>query len=149
MTAELDEPLRVLKREFDLLARALSTAIYRRIWRDVLTKIQDMLWSDVLVRQSFTTLGATQFARDLQALYAIIDRHIPDGSAAMSTIQDGVKLLSLPMEPTGNSLSLQQASDRIFTDNTQAKRVLEELDIETLSPPNARKILQRRVENSD
>jgi len=47
----------------------------------------------------------------------------------------------------GAGLSLKEASDRVFTDNTEAKKVLEELDIEILTPANARHILQRRVEN--
>ncbi|KAI1495747.1 RINT-1/TIP-20 [Biscogniauxia marginata] len=167
VTAELDEPLRVcshtdfaehsanrsqiLKRNLTFLASALSTAVNRRIWREALEKLQDMLWADVLMRQNFTTLGAAQFVRDLQTIFSLIDRHIPDGSLIMGTLQDGAQLLSLPLEAeSGNGgVTLQQASDRIFTDNTEAKLILAELGLDSLTPANARKILQRRVENSD
>ncbi|KAI1170401.1 RINT-1 family protein [Nemania sp. FL0916] len=158
ITAELDEPLKILKRNLTFLASALSTAVYRRIWRIALEKLQDMLWSDVLLRQNFTTLGAAQFVRDLQAIFSLVDRHIPDGSQVLSTLQDGAQLLSLPVEANNDDdgggggsgiITLQQASDRIFTDNAEAKKTLADLDLEALTPANARKILQRRVEYSE
>lgn len=109
-----------------------------------------MLWSDVLMSQSFTTLGAAQFMRDLHAIIALIERYIPDGSSGMSSLHDGVKLLNLPIEPREEgAVSLKVASDRVFTDNTEAKKLLDELEIDSLSPANARHILQRRVENSE
>jgi hypothetical protein len=108
-----------------------------------------MLWGDVLLRQNFTTLGAAQFLRDLQAIFSLVDRHIPDGSLIMGTLQDGAQLLNLPTESSSGGVTLQQASDHIFTDNTEAKKTLAELDLELLTPANARKILQRRVENSE
>ncbi|KAI0599764.1 RINT-1 family protein [Biscogniauxia sp. FL1348] len=149
VTAELDEPLRILKRNLTFLASVLSTAVYRRIWREAIEKLQDMLWADVLMRQNFTTLGAAQFVRDLQAIVSLIDRSIPDGSLTMGTIQDGAQLLSLPLEAENGGVTLQQASDRIFTDNTEAKLILADLGLDSLTPAHARKILQRRVENSE
>lgn len=99
--------------------------------------------------QSFTTLGAAQFARDLDTISSLVDRHIPDGSAALGTLQDGSRLLNLPLETSDGAVSLQQASDRVFTDNSEAKKLLAELGLESLTPANGRKILQRRVENSE
>lgn len=88
--------------------------------------------------------------RDLHAIFSMIDRYIPDGSFALAHLGDAVKLLNLPVEQPGEgAMSLKMASDRIFTDNTEAKMALEELDVDTLTPANARHILQRRVENSD
>ncbi|KAI2627715.1 TIP-1 family-domain-containing protein [Hypoxylon sp. NC1633] len=149
VTPELDEPLSIIKRNLTFLAAALSTAVYRRVWREALDKVQDMLWANILMTQSFTTLGAAQFMRDLEAITSLIDRHIPDGSAALGTLLDGSALLNLPIEVENGAVSLQQATDRVFTDNTEAKKLLTELDLESLTPANARKILQRRVENSE
>lgn len=137
-----------MKRNLTFLAPALSTAVYRKVWREALERLQEMLWSGVLLRHNFTTLGAAQFVRDLQAIFSIVDRNIPDGSAAMTQLQEGAQLLSLPLEFDNGNLTLQQASDRIFTDNTEARKLLEEMGIETLGPANARLILPRRVENS-
>ncbi|KAI0006733.1 RINT-1 family protein [Xylariaceae sp. FL0662B] len=150
ITPELDEPLTILKRNLTVLASTLSTAVYRRVWREALEKLQDILWANVLMAQSFTTLGAAQFVRDLQAIFSLVDRNITDGSLSMCTLQDGAQLLSLPLEVDGDGgVTLQEASDRIFTDNTEAKKVLAELGLDSLTPTNARKILQRRVENSE
>ncbi|KAI0165241.1 TIP-1 family-domain-containing protein [Hypoxylon sp. FL1284] len=149
VTPELDEPLTILKRNLTFLASTLSTAVYRRVWREALEKLQDTLWANILMTQRFTTLGAAQFTRDLDAVSSIIDRHIPDGSVALGTLQDGVSLLNLPLEIGGGETSLQEATDRVFTDNSEAKKLLAELGLESLTPANARKILQRRVENSE
>ncbi|XXH01360.1 hypothetical protein Hte_007718 [Hypoxylon texense] len=149
ITPELDEPLTILKRNLTFLASALSTAVYRRVWREALDKLQDLLWANILMTQSFTTLGAAQFARDLDTISSLIDRHIPDGSAALGTLQDGSRLLNLPLEASDGGVSLRQASDRVFTDNSEAKKLLAELGLESLTPTAARKILQRRVENSE
>jgi hypothetical protein len=152
-----------MKRNLDFLSRALGTAPFRRVWRQALDRLQDMLWSEVLMRQNFTTLGAAQFSRDLSAVAALVDRYIPGGSGALTGLWDGARLLGLPdelppregqgeeegEEGGRHRLTLKEASGRVFTDNAEAKKVLEELGIETLTPANARNILQRRVENSD
>jgi hypothetical protein len=151
VSPELDEPLHVLTRNLDFLARALSTASYRRVWREALGKLQDQLWNEVLVHKSFTTFGAAQFMRDGSSVLALVDRYIPGGSSAMSTLYEGMRLLSLPVEAEGEekTLTLREVSDRIFQDNDEARKVLEELQLGELSPPQARRILQQRVENSD
>jgi RAD50-interacting protein 1 len=138
-----------MKRNLDFLSRALGTAVFRRILRESLEKLQDMLWTDVLMRQSFTALGAAQFLRDLHAILTLVERYVPDASSPFTSLSDGTKLLNLPLETQGGVMSLRQASDRIFTDNSEAKMVLQELDIDSLTPANARHILQRRVENSE
>lgn len=150
ITPELDEPLRILKRNLDFLSKALSTASFRRVWHDALDKLQETLWSNVLLRQSFTTLGAAQFAHDGAALFSLIDRYIPGGSSALDALREGMQLLNLPASAEGAAgVTLKDASDRAFTDNDEARRVLEELGLETLTPLNARYILQRRVENGE
>ncbi|GJN71302.1 hypothetical protein PLICBS_005365 [Purpureocillium lilacinum] len=158
ITPELDEPLRILKRNLDFLSRALSTASFRRVWHDALDKLQDTLWNGVLLKQSFTTLGAAQFAHDGAAIFALVDRYIPGGSAALEALREGMRLLNLPASadpaadgegaPAG-TITLKDASDRAFTDNDAARKVLEELGLEALTPLNARHILQRRVENNE
>ena len=67
----------------------------------------------------------------------------------MSHLQDGIRLLNLPLEKEEGTLTLKEASDRVFVDNDEARKVLEELNLEALTPPNARYILQRRIENSE
>ena len=149
ISPELDEPLHILTRNLEFLVRALSTATYRRVWREALARLQDQLWQEILLRQSFTTFGAAQFLRDGSAIFAVVDRYIPGGSAAMTTLHEGMRLLNLPVETEGGDLTLKQASDRVFVDNDEARKVLEELQLESLTPQNARYILQRRVENSE
>ncbi|KLU84774.1 RINT-1 family protein [Magnaporthiopsis poae ATCC 64411] len=159
ISPELDEPLRIIKRNLDFLHRALSTAAFRRVWREALDKLNDALWDGVLMGHSFTAFGAAQFARDLQAVTSLVERYIPDGSAMLLSVQEGIRLLSLPLDPPGDAednsraggqsvITLRQANDRILMDDADARKLLEELGIETLTLANARHILQRRVEVS-
>lgn len=84
----------------------------------------------------------------------MVDRYVPDGSAAMAFLADAVQLLNLPVELPEDEeevggMTLARASDRVFTDNNEARAVLEELGLEMLEPAHARRVLQNRVENSD
>ncbi|KAL7898108.1 TIP-1 family domain-containing protein [Trichoderma sp. SZMC 28014] len=154
ITPELDEPLSVLKRNLEFLGKALSAASFRRVWRDALEKLQDLLWTSILTRQTFTTLGAAQFAHDCTSIFSLVDRFIPNGSAALESLREGLVLLNLPATTATESedaaaITLKQASDRAFTNNDEARAVLEELQLVALTPLNARQILQRRVENNE
>lgn len=132
------------------LAPALSTAVYRRVWREALDKLQSLLWNDVLMSNSFTGLGALQFAHDVEAVAVLVDRYVPDGSASLETLRDAARVLSLGFEPVEDGVSsLYQASDCFFKDNTEAKMALEKLGADSLTPANARNIVQKRVENKD
>ncbi|OAA64702.1 rint-1/tip-1 [Niveomyces insectorum RCEF 264] len=154
ITPELDEPLRVLDRSIAFLGRTLSTAALRRTLRGALAQLQSLLWSDVLLAQPFTARGAARFARDMDAVEALVEQRVPHGAAALAGLRAGVRLLNLPVvapvhpSPPDTNITLQEASDRVFTDNTAAKQVLQALGLSMLTPANARLILQRRVENS-
>ncbi|PFH61966.1 hypothetical protein XA68_15628 [Ophiocordyceps unilateralis] len=150
ITPELDEPLRILKRNLDFVSRALSTASFRRVWHRALDWLQDMLWNGVLMRQSFTTLGAAQFAYDGGAIFALVDRYMTAGPSALEALSEGMRLLNLPVSSAdGSVMTLKEASDRAFTSNDEARRLLEALGFDALTPMNARQILERRVENED
>lgn len=97
----------------------------------------------------FTASGAAQFMRDVHAVSSLVERYIPDGSSSLSSVNDALLLLNLPVEAQEGTMSLRQATDRVFTDNSEAKKVLDELEIDSLTPANARQILQRRVENAE
>lgn len=127
--------------------------MFRRVWREALEKLNNTLWADVLMSHRFTATGAAQFRRDVHAILALIERYIPDGSGALGSLSEALGLLNLPVavdrQEEGAGISLKRATDRVFTDNTEAKKVLEELEIDSLTAANARQILQRRVENAE
>ncbi|KIH89022.1 hypothetical protein SPBR_06608 [Sporothrix brasiliensis 5110] len=155
ITPELDEPLRIIRRNLEFLARALGTVPLRRVVRGAFEKLQDHLWGDVLMANKFTTLGAAQFARDISAVVSTVERQVPLGSTALEGLREGVALLNLPVSVPADassddraSITLQQANDRMFVDNTEAKKLLQELQLTTLTPSTGRNIIQRRIESS-
>jgi len=134
------------------LHKALASATFRRIWHESLDTLQDLLWNEVLMRERFTTLGAAQFYRDLTAIWAIIDEHIPHGSSSalgMPKLKEGAQLLNLPIVARDGLMSVSGAYDRVYADNTEARKVIDELGYSTITYFDARLVLQRRVEASD
>ncbi len=134
------------------LHKALASAPFRRIWHEALDTLQDLLWNEVLMRERFTTLGAAQFYRDLTAIWAIIDEYIPEGSSlalGMPKLREGSQLLNLPIVAHDGLMSLSNAYDRVYADNTEARKVIDELGFSTITYVDARLVLQRRVEASD
>ena len=138
-----------MKRDLSFLQRALGTAVFRRVWREALEKLNSTLWSDVLMNHKFTASGAAQFMRDVHAISALVEGFIPDGSSSLSSLSDALRLLNLPVDVEEGGLSLKRATDMVFTDNSEAKKALDELEVDALTPANARQILQRRVENAE
>ncbi len=98
----------------------------------------------------FTASGAAQFRQDMRAISSLVEHYIPDGSSSLGSLCDALQLLNLPVEAAEESaLSLKQATDLAFTGNAEAKTILDQLEIDSLTPANARQILQRRVENAE
>jgi RAD50-interacting protein 1 len=134
------------------LHKALATAPFRRIWREALNSLQDLLWNEVLIRERFTTLGAAQFYHDLTAIWAVIDDYIAGGSSSalgMLKLREGAQLLNLPVVERDGPMSVSSAYNRVFADNAEAKKVIDELGFSTITYIEARLVLQRRVEASD
>jgi hypothetical protein len=100
ISAELDPALRLLTDYLTFLHKALGKVPLRRVCRQLCHAIQTFLWDQLLVRNSFSTAGATQLKTDLVALCAIIDQYVGSGQAerGMRRLHDGVALLSLPVK---------------------------------------------------
>lgn len=143
----------ILKQHMTFLHKALAYPSFRRIWRAAFDNLQDHLWNEVLIRQDFTTLGATRFGKDLLAIQSVVDSVAAETGTAfgMPKLKEGVSLLNLPLEIEGHDpgLSLKGASHSVFAGNAEAEEVLQKLGMTHLSRVDARAILQRRVEASD
>jgi len=134
----------------EFLHKTLADAPFRRIWRQCLESLQDLLYREVLLRQDYTTLGATRFARDVAAIQSLTDVFTSRAGAGnvlgMPKLMEAATLLSLPIEAGANQMSLAEASKEIFATNKQAIEALESLGIYRLTNYEARSILARRVE---
>ncbi|OAX84246.1 hypothetical protein ACJ72_01386 [Emergomyces africanus] len=159
---ELAAVLRVLPAEISFLHRLLAMAPLRRITRQVLLSIQTYIWDNVLMRNTFSTTGASQLACDVDNICKVVDMATGNGMESryvMQKLKDALLLLNLKIKPareanetsTGGGdqtpdLSLWEVEKRIFANNESARSLLVELNIETLSEAEARAVLERRVE---
>lgn len=115
------------------------------------------------MREKFTRLGAAQFYRDLAAVWELVDVYITDASTSslgMPKLREACILLNLPEASTRRAseagerqeqdtthpprMTLEEATEKVFADNTMAKEVLDELRFRHLSAQEARQVLDRR-----
>ncbi|KAG2412218.1 hypothetical protein HFD88_009775 [Aspergillus terreus] len=166
-TSDLAPVMRTLSTEISFLSRTLGVAPLRRIVRQVLLSIQTHIWSNVLMRNTFSAAGAAQLISDMEHLCGVVDAAL--GSAAQAggsmkvlrKLSEGLLLLGLETsapkdassEEDGDSpdekvagLGLWDVEKRLFKDNESARVVLADLGVETLTEAEARSVLERRAE---
>lgn len=134
------------------LHKTLATPYFKHIWRDCLDTLQEMLWNELLLRETFSTLGAAQLMRDLKSILAVVSSFLAEGSRSylgMPKLREGVELLNLPLEAGEGTVLISEASNDIFANNKLAKNMLIKLGFTSIDYKDAREILKRRVEISD
>ena len=155
LSAELDATVQQLNGYLSFLSKVLSQAPLRRIARHVAQTIETFLWDSVLMRNSFSTSGIAQFQRDVEAIWATIDRWLGNGQGemAMRKLKESLILLNLPLEDASDDendeaglVTLQEVDRRVFEDQAGAREVLDELGLEVLELREVRNVLQRIIE---
>jgi len=112
-----------------------------------LDTLQDLIFSELLLKQEFTTLGAARLSNDLDSIEQLMDRWADMG---MPKLRQGVQLLNLPLSAEEDSpITLMEASGAIYSTNAEADEILKKLGLDQISRNDARAILARRVEASE
>lgn len=133
----------------EFLRRTLADAPFRRIWRDALNSLQDLLFNDVLLRQDFTTLGAAQLRFDFNTIQNTIERTIKftdDSSLAMPKLREAIALLNIPQEAEDGREPLKEISEEIFGTAQRTAEALDRLGMKHLTNGEARMVLAKRLE---
>ena len=156
LSAELDTSVQLLNNFLSFLSQALAQAPLRRITRQLCLSMQTFLWDSVLMRYTFSAAGTSQFTRDIEIIWQTINHWLgqQQGELGMRKLKEALVLLNLPekIEEEGDGsagevgLGLWEVEKRIFRDNESAREVLEELGLEVLSEPEARNVLERRIQ---
>lgn len=164
-SVDLAEFTRGLTIELKFLSRVLAAAPLRRITRQLLLASQTYLWDNILMRNTFSAAGASQFSADLEHICATTDASIgvpsgeTDAKHVVQKLQEGLLLLGLQATSKGEStrkgsidvdtqtnMDLWEVEKRLFANNESAREILKELGIEMLSEAQARIVLERRAE---
>ncbi|KAL4946138.1 hypothetical protein BDV06DRAFT_235370 [Aspergillus oleicola] len=158
-TADLASAMRTLSTTISFLSRALGVAPLRRIVRQVLLSTQTYIWSNVLLRNTFSATGAAQLTSDIDHLHSVVDAALGSAVQAggskviLQKLNEGLLILNLESQSPEESeagydkgLGLWAVEKRLFKDNESAREMLAELGIETLTESEARSVLEKRVE---
>lgn len=162
-SADLAPALRTLSTNLSFLSHALGVAPLRRIVRQVLLPIQNFLWANIIMRNTFSLAGTSQLASDVGHICSVVDSSLGaagragDSIRAMTKLSEALLLLGLSSGASGqegeeqgadedDKLNLWDVEKRLFKDNETARVVLGELDVENLTEAEARTVLERRVE---
>ena len=156
LTAELDAVIQLLDENLAFLSKVLAQAPLRRIVRQAALAIQAFFWDSVLMRYTFSASGIAQFTRDIEVVWETIDRWVPgqQGETGMRRLKEALMLINLPdnrdqvntQDEDAPALGLWQVENRVFSNNENARLVLEELGLEVLSESDARNVLERRID---
>ncbi|KAI9643312.1 hypothetical protein NHQ30_007931 [Ciborinia camelliae] len=152
ISAELDQPLQIMKEKLAYLEKTISYPAFMRIWRQAISALEDLLFNEVLLRQDFTTLGAARFSQDLKGIQSIIGAYLPldNSTFMMSRLTQGIALLNLPIEASDEEgMSLSEAAEKIYAGREFCEGVLARLHLDLLDNPSARQIILRRVEANE
>ncbi|KAK2831885.1 hypothetical protein FQN49_007073, partial [Arthroderma sp. PD_2] len=101
---DLVQTLRLLTADLLFLSRTLAVAPRRRIANHILLAIQAYIWDSILMRNSFSTIGAAQLSIDVANICDTVDTAIRvkagEAHAARTTqrLQDGLSLLGLKIK---------------------------------------------------
>lgn len=159
-SSDLAPVMRTLSTNISFLSRVLGVAPLRRIIRPLLHPVQNYIWSNVLMNNTFSAAGVAQLASDVDHLSSVVDVALgPAGNQGdsirlLKKLNEGILLLGLDAaqhiyatEQEEKTLpGLWEVEKRLFKDNESAREVLAELGIETLTETEARAVLERRVE---
>lgn len=156
--------LRSVSSELTFLSQVLAPAPLRRISRQLLLSIQTYIWDYILMRNSFSTIGASQLSLDVDNICDAVGLAVGESniecSRVIQKLRDGLLLLGLkirddPSNPPQTSaqnmgsnvdMDLWEAEKRLFTSNESGRAALADLGIETLTETEARAVLEKRVE---
>jgi RAD50-interacting protein 1 len=122
-TSTLDPTLHLLSTFLPFLAKCLAPSPLRRAVRHLCLVIQKYLLDKMLLHQSFSTSGAAQFKTDVTSIERVVDactRFPGDAARAMDRLKEGIQLLGLPIEPTGQ-----------HTDSTNPSPAKDDPDVDT------------------
>jgi len=162
-SADLAPAMRTLSTNISYLSRALGVAPLRRITRQVLIPIQNFIWGNILMRNTFSAAGASQLISDVDHLCSVVDSslgsigHAGDSIRTIKKLNEGLLLLGLNAQKQDEAetpeeekeegrFSLWDVEKRLFKDNESAREMLAELEIENLTEAEARTVLEKRVE---
>ena len=159
ITAEMDSVLQQLNIFLGFLSKILAEAPLRRVCRQLAISMQNFFWDSILMRYTFSRYGSAQVARDVSAIWEVMDRYMGNSqnSLSMRKLAEGLELLNMPLKysqdankddksPETEDTVILDVEKRMFRDNETAREVLEELGLEVLSESEARNLLERRIE---
>ncbi len=132
----------------EFLRRALSEVVFRRICRAAVGSLQNTLFKDVLLTQSFTQLGAARFKFDVSILQDVIDSVMAPATAPLTRLTEGAILLNLPVADGGSEPLKEACKDILHGTEDAAERRLEDVGASNLTVVEARAVLKSRVENT-
>ncbi|BHF70272.1 RAD50-interacting protein 1 [Sparganum proliferum] len=128
------------------LAKLLHPSLFARVWKPLFSRLNQYLYSQVIRRNHFTTVGAAQLQYDIaQCLRAIVLTYTDKAEDYIGECLDACKLLTLPQ---GVVELLKEELKATLTPGSRASSALMpliELGISRLSPDEVYEILLLRL----
>lgn len=95
LSPALCEPISRLNAELHGLRQSLPPSSLRRVWPPVAAAVDELLYSQLVRRSTFSSGGARQLHRDVSALVALFHPLTPNPHASLRRLHESVQLLTL------------------------------------------------------
>ncbi len=118
------------------LRKAVADAPFRRIWRESLDSLQDLLFHDVILKHDFSTHGAAQLKCDIEAIQTVIDgciKYESGSSLSMPKLKEAVDLLNIPVKAEDGQKTLKEIGEAIFAGGLHTQMALQDLGMVQLT----------------
>lgn len=121
----------------------------RRICRQAFSDLEELLWSEVLLKQDFTSLGSAQFKQDILAIEDMAHAYFSSSTiVVMHRLMEAVELLSLPVH-NKHGPPLKDAVSAVFGTPDELSALIETFQFTMITASDAKLILQRRREATE
>ncbi|KTW31238.1 uncharacterized protein T551_01310 [Pneumocystis jirovecii RU7] len=133
----------------NFLKKALSYLTFLRIYKQFSLNIENLLWNKVILKNTFSARGGTQFTRDIWELWTTCSKYVEKPEQNMKRLEDACTLLSLHSSNDNHIKSISSVGAIVFDlykSPEEKTQYLKEIGVKCINIAETRNILQRRID---
>ncbi|KAG4305774.1 hypothetical protein PORY_000684, partial [Pneumocystis oryctolagi] len=149
VSVEMVDALTLTDSMLNFLKRALSHLAFLKIYRQFSLNVENLLWNKIILKNTFSVRGGTQFSRDMWEFWAVCSRYVEKPEQNMKKIEDASVLLSLRSSDDHHEKSISTVGSVIFDlykSLEEKTQYLRKIGVKHISVAETRSILQRRID---
>ncbi|KAG5518333.1 hypothetical protein PMAC_003130 [Pneumocystis sp. 'macacae'] len=149
VSIQMVDALTLIDSMLNFLKKAVSHLTFFQIYKQFSLSIENLLWNKVILKNTFSARGGTQFTRDVWELWTTCSKYIEKPEQNMKKLEDACTLLSLYSSDDSHNKSISNVGAIVFDlykSPEEKTQYLKEIGIKHINIAETRNILQRRID---